>query len=353
MAGGDKTEQPTPRRRSQARERGQVARSADLNTAVVLLASVLMLRVMGERLFHMATGFLSLSVLEMDARRITDASAMGVGVQLFLEMAMLLMPFLLIVTVAGSAITLTQVGFKISFHPLAPDLSRINPITGMQRFFALRSLVDLGRNLIKLFFIAIAVFFILRAHVEELTLLSTTDVRTGVLFLMRVLYEIGWKLGLLLLVLAILDYAYQRWEHERNLKMTKQEVREELKQTEGSPDVKRRVKERQREIARRIMMKAVPEADVVITNPTHYAVALRYDSRTMNAPTVVAKGEGLIAQRIKELAKEHDVPVVENRPLAQTLYRTVEIGDEVPSSLYKAVAEVLAFVYRLKGKVPA
>jgi len=235
-----------------------------------------------------------------------------------------------------------------TLEPLKPKFNRLNPIRGFQRLMSMQGLVELAKAALKLTVVGYVTYGTLRDNfgvllqsLEQSPLKAATDI-------WRILYNVALKVCMLLLVVAVLDLYYQRYQHRKSLRMSKKEVKDEIKQQEGNPQIKGKIRQRQRQIAMRRMMQEVPKADVVITNPTHYAVALRYDARTMSAPVVVAKGEGFIAARIKEIAKEHNVAIVENKPLAQALYRTVEIGEVIPAKLFQAVAEVLAFVYRLR-----
>jgi len=250
--------------------------------------------------------------------------------------------------VAGVALVtnVVQVGLFFNAGPLQPQLSRLDPLAGVRRLFALRSAVELLKGTAKMAIVVVAGWTFFQGHRDTLFALAASDPvgiapRVGSLA-----YEMSLRMVATLAVLAALDYAYQRWQLERSLKMTKQEVKDEFREAEGNPEIKSRIRQRQRETARRRMMAAVPKASVVITNPTHFAVALDYEMGQKGAPTVVAKGQDLIALRIREIAVEHHVPLVENPPLARSLYRTVEIGEEIPQELYRAVAEVLALIWR-------
>jgi flagellar biosynthetic protein FlhB len=222
----------------------------------------------------------------------------------------------------------------------------------LKRLFSLRSLAELVKSIVKILFVAAVAYLMIKQDLDLIPTLTRQSVLDIFVFAARVAFKICFNVCLALVVLAILDFAYQRWEHEKSLKMTKQEVKDENKQTEGDPKVKARIRSIQMETARQRMMAAVPEADVVITNPTHLAVALRFDAARMIAPQVIAKGAGYVAERIKQIAAENDVPLVEDKPLARTLFKIVEVGNTIPADLYKAVAEVLAYVYRLRGIRP-
>ena len=273
--------------------------------------------------------------------------------QLLLDTVVILAPLLGAVVLAGFAANALQVGLVLSGEPLSPKGSRLDPIAGIGRMFSMRSAVELVKGLAKTALIAYMVFAFLRAEYPVVVRLMGTDpgqIAAGIGGLMsRMLF----RAGMAMLVIAAIDYGFQRYQHEKNLRMTKQEVKEDLKRSEGDPLVKSRIRQQQRQMARNRMMQQVPEADVVVTNPTHYAVALKYDADTMAAPVVLAKGQRLVAERIKEIARESRVPMVENVELARALYRSTEVGDEVPAALYLAVAEILAYVYRLSGRTAA
>jgi flagellar biosynthetic protein FlhB len=232
---------------------------------------------------------------------------------------------------------------------MSPKLTRLNPIAGLKKLVSLRSMVELVKSVIKILFIGGIAFGIVKNEITAMPALMQQEVVEILLFIGRVAFKIFFFVCLALIVLAFFDYVYQRWQYEQSLKMTKQEVKDERKQIEGDPKVKGRIRRVQLELARRRMMEAVPEADVVITNPVHLALALKFDAAKMIAPTIVAKGSGYVAERIKEIARIHQVPIIENKPLAQALHKMVEIGEFIPVELYRAVAEVLAYVYRLKG----
>lgn len=253
--------------------------------------------------------------------------------------------------VVGILVNFLQVGAIFTTDPLRPRFDRINPLQGMKRLFSPRSFVELAKSLIKL---GVAGTILWNSFRNEMMPFSERAMgMTGVTAIegfWKILYNVSIRIILALLALGILDYFYQRWEHAKSLRMTKKELKDEYKQMEGDPQIKSRIKQRQRQMAMRRMMQDVPKADVVITNPTHFAIALRYDAATMSSPQVVAKGEGYMAARIREIAEENKVPLVENPPLARAIYKAVEVGGTIPAELYQAVAEVLAFVYRLRGR---
>jgi len=266
--------------------------------------------------------------------------------RLFLIMA----PLFLAIVVAGFLANYIQFGFIFSWEAVAPKFDKIDPIKGFQKFISLRSLVELVKSLLKMAIVTVIVWFNLRDELDNLIPLMDESLWGILVYTGKVMFRIMITTCWVLIVLAILDYLYQRWEHEKSLRMSRQEVKDEFKQTEGDPIVKARIRRIQREVARKRMMANVPKADVVITNPTHLAVAVRYDPDRMVAPTVVAKGAGHVAEKIREIAGAHKVPIIENKPVAQLLYKTVDVDQAIPEDLYRAVAEILAYVYGLKEK---
>ncbi|MDK2931414.1 MAG: flagellar biosynthesis protein FlhB [Bacillota bacterium] len=348
MPRDDRTEAATPRRRQEARRRGQVARSVEVNSAAILLATLgvlgasggivyaglggFMRQVLGDTLAHPDLSDQGLHVLAMNAL-LTIGKAAG--------------PAIATGFVVGLATNLAQVGLVLSLEPLAPRLSRIDPAAGMARIFSGRALAELVKSCAKVFIIGYYGYVTLRQDYPTLVATGATEPGQILATVGNLALRLGFRVGIALAVLAALDYVYQRWEFEKSIRMTKQEVKEELRQTEGDPLLRARIRARQRQIAMHRMMQEVPRADVVVTNPVHLAVALKYDPGTMKAPKVVAKGARLLAQRIRDIAVANNVPIVENKPLAQALYKAVEVGREIPAHLYKAVAEILAYVYYL------
>jgi len=345
-----KTEHATPRRREEARKKGQTARSQELNTALVLLLGALTLYVTGPiasgGLRHIFSTCLSDYIHEPISIQSSVSILSGAATAAIMAIA----PLLGGVFVAGALASYGQVGFMVSAESLGPKFERLDPARGLRRLFSVKSLVKLGTSVAKVALVGAAAYLYLRYRTDDVALLVDCSIPAIYEFLCRWSFELVFVIAMAFLLIAIADYAFQRWDFERDIRMTKQELREELKRSEGDPLVKSRVRQIQREMASRRMMQDVPEADVVVKNPTHYAVALRYEAGKNLAPVVLAKGMNLIAAKILEIARKHDVPEVDNKPLAQTLYKTVEIGAEVPPALYKAVAKVLAYVYQLKAK---
>ncbi|MCL6475844.1 MAG: flagellar biosynthesis protein FlhB [Firmicutes bacterium] len=348
MPAEERTEQATPRRRQEARRRGQVARSVDLSSVAVFLAVVLVLNAVSEGALQGAMESIRFALTNLSHTEFSPALALSFVMGCLSHAAKAFLPVVGVAMVVGVVVNLLQVGVMFTAEPLAPNWARINPVSGFVRLFSRRAFVEGTKMLLKVLLIGWLAFSAVRADAAMLLRTSEIDPLMVLMLVGQLLYKIAWRVGLAMLVLAVLDYGFQRWEYEKSLRMTKEEVKQEMKQTEGDPQVKSRIRARQQAIARRRMMQAVPKADVVVTNPTHYAVALQYDSQKMAAPTVVAKGMNFIALRIREIALQHGVPIVENPPLAQSLYRTVEVGEQIPPALYQAVAEVLAYVYRLR-----
>jgi len=342
----DPTEPASPRKREESRERGQVARSQDLAAAVILLVALLALEAYGATLMaSLIDGtrrvFETMGELDLDRE--------GIGPQVLAVgwlLARMLLPVLLVIAAAALAIHLMMVGFLFVTDPLAPDPSRIDPIAGLQRLFSFRSASRLLFGFAKILVVSVVVWLTLSGQTTNLLVLSEMEVGGIARYLIETAYVLSMRIVLALLVLALLDYAYQRWQHERDIRMTRQEVREELRRMEGDPKIRERRRQIQRQLAMQRMMAAVPKAAVVITNPTELAIALQYEEG-MPAPKVVAKGADLVAERIRAIALEHGIPLVERRPLAQALFRAVEVGQQIPVDHYEAVAEVLAYVFSL------
>ena len=344
---GDRTEPATPRRREEARERGQVVRSNDLNAALALLAALAALHFFGRQFFdgitQVAQGTLG-RLHEIDLS--PDVLTPRFGLLLWL-LVRALGPVLLAVVAVGLAANWAQVGFLFTGTPLTPSFSKIDPVAGLRRMFSIRSAARLASGLLKLAVIGGVLWATMSADLPAILVLPSLSVPKIAAAIADLGFVLALRTAIALVALGILDYLYQRWQYERDLRMSKQEVREELKRLEGNPRIRERRRAIQRQIAMQRMMAAVPKAAVVITNPTHLAIALAYDEK-MAAPKVVAKGADLIAERIREVALENDVPIVQKPPLAQALFKGCEIGQEVPPKLYEAVAEILAYVYSLK-----
>jgi flagellar biosynthetic protein FlhB len=327
-----------------------VARSQELNTAAALLVGFLLLHNTGAQLVEAMLDVMKQTVSSLPTSDLTGAGLRQLivsdGLKILPDLSMIWLTLL----VAGAAVTLAQTGPLWATKSLGVHVDRLNPFNGLKRIFSTHGLIELVRALLKLTVVGLAVYSYLSGRVRDLVGLSQTDLHSSLGIWADMAYNLGLRVGGAYLVLAFADYLYQRWNLMRSLKMTKEEVKEEAKQQEGNPLIKGQVRQRARRLARMRMMKKVPQADVVITNPTHFAVALQYHRETMSAPRVVAKGAALIAQRIRQIAQENHVPIVENPPIARALYSTVEVEQDVPPELYVAVAEVFAFIYNMKAR---
>ncbi len=352
----DRTEAATPKRRQEARRHGQVARSVEVNSAAVLLATLGALGIWGPSMFECLRAAMSDFLGKLLSGHDVSPSALSTLATTSLAAAgRAAGPVVAAGFAAGLAANLAQVGFFFTAEPLAPRLSRLDPVAGLARLFSGRALAELAKSAAKVAVIGYYGYTGLRRDYPVLVATSAMEPAQILLTTASITLRTGFRIWVALAVLSALDYAYQRWEFLASLRMTKQEVKEELRETEGDPLLRARIRARQRQIATHRMMQEVPKADVVVTNPVSLAVALKYDPATMKAPRVVAKGARLLAQRIRELAIANNVPVVENKPLAQALYKAVDIGRDIPAHLYRAVAEILAYVYYLNkraGRMP-
>ena len=344
--GGEKTEEPTAKKKSDARNKGQVAKSQELNAAFVLFIGFWTMKVLGAYTYREIAAYATYIFGNLNTTVDTETV-----MRLFLGIITMLLktsfPIMLAIMVIGLAINLVQVGWNFTTEPLGFDLNKLNPINGFGRIISKRSFVELLKSLFKILIIGLFLYENLKDEILQMPKLIYLDLSMSMVQIADIIFMMAFKICAIFFVLAILDYMYQKWEHNEQLKMTKQEVKEEFKQMEGDPQIKGKIKQKQREMAMARMMQEVPKADVIVTNPTHFAVALRY-SDGMRAPEVIAKGQDLVALKIKEVAREAGVVIVENKPLARALFAAVEIGGTVPPELYKAVAEVLAYVYHLK-----
>jgi flagellar biosynthetic protein FlhB len=346
----DKTEPATPKKKEDARKKGQVAVSREIPSVFILAMTMGVFFFLGGQMFNNLSGLMRDLLQNGMMVELQGPSVISMLSTILERLFWLLFPLMTAILLAGVSANLSQFGILFTAKTLVPRLSKLNPIRGMKRIFSLRSLVELAKALLKILLIGLVAYLTLRRHFAFLPDLMQMEVPDILMFTGRMSLEICLYTCLALMVLAGLDYAFQRWQYENDLKMTKQEVKEEWKQREGDPIVKARIKRVQIEMAKNRMMAKVPTADVVVTNPTRLAVALSFDTKKMDAPQVVAKGAGYVAARIREIAESSGVPILEQKPLAQALFKSVEIGQTIPMTLYRAVAEVLAYVYRLKGR---
>ena len=343
---GERTEEATPRRRAEARERGHVARSVDLSAAVILLVGLsLTPRIIADLSLLMRLLFEGSAAADIHAGDLRGFARLGVAI-----LSRSFIPYALVLFIMSLSVNLLQTGFVLSAYPLRFDLDKMNPISGFRRILSVRGGVRFLMSIMKIVVVATVAYLSFRSELKLLPATMELEIGDLLKHVVRAGFFLGVRMALALLLLGLLDYLYQRWQYERDLRMTRQEIRDEMKKMEGDPLMRQRRRAIQRQLAMQRMMHRVPEADVVITNPVHIAVALLYQVERMNAPRVVAKGAGEIANRIVELAEDSNVPLVENVPLAQALYRSVSVGQEIPPELYVTVAEVLAYVYQLEGE---
>jgi len=347
---GEKTFEPTAHRRQQARERGQVAFSQDLGSAVLLVLGGLLLLVLGGRLADFSLGLMRRELSEVATLTADQSAMLPHWHAVMIGLAGAVLPLLGLLMLAGVLANILQIGFLFVPERINPDFSRLNPVSGLRRIFSLTGTMRLGFGLFKVLVISVIAATVLWARRDEILRAGALDTPQLGYFLFDVSIKTVLWIGLALVVLAILDYALQRWKHEQDLKMTHQEVREEMKNLQGDPQIVARRRQIQRQMVLNRISGSVPKADVIVTNPTELAVAIQYEPLEMAAPVVVAKGAGVLAQRIRRLALENNIPIVERKPLAQLLFKEVDTGRPIPDKSYAAVAEVLAYVYRLKGK---
>lgn len=347
---GEKTEKATPKKRQDTRKKGQVAKSQDVNTAILLFLVFLLFIVIGGTWKEQMSALYQKSFTEYIHWRVTQDNLHTMLQDITVYVAQALAPVMVIAIIAGLAANYMQIGFLFTAEPLKMQLNKIDPIQGAKRIFSARALVELVKSLLKIVVIATITFSILWMNKDEMMMLAGKDVNGALAFFGNVTILMGIFSAIALLVLSVIDYSYQRYDYEKNIRMSKNDIKDEHKNIEGDPLIKSKIKERQRQMAMRRMMSEIPSADVVITNPTHYAIAIKYDEEKADAPYVVAKGVDFIAFKIREIAEAHDVPQIENRRLARALYAKAEIGEVINEEFFQAVAEVLAYVYQLERK---
>ena len=342
---GEKTEQATPRRLEEAIKRGQFPRSAEVQTVLVLLGGLMAVKMAGPEIWHRVLLAYTSILGHLHDLPVTSEALPGYALSGALTLAACVGPVVVAAMVGGLVAGGIQNRFQTASEALTPDWNRVNPLEGFKRVFSTRSLAPTGIAIMKLAIVAGLSYSQVKSILSDSTLYSASSVPGVAAFLFQAAQGITWRIVFALMLLAVLDYTYQFWRTSRDLMMTRQEVKEEMKNNEGNPQVKARQRRRRAKSVRQ-MLQDVANADVVVTNPTHLAVALRYDRKTMKAPQIVAKGSRLNALRIRELAAQNGVPVIENKPLARAMFKYGRVGGEVPAPLYVAVAEVLAYVYR-------
>jgi flagellar biosynthetic protein FlhB len=347
-SGQEKTEDPTPKRIREAREKGDVPRSKELATTLVLMAAVFSVIMFGAQLAERLLGMME-SNLILDRQAIFDINKLLAHFELSVLNALIgLAGVFGVLLVAALVGPIALGGWNFSADSISPKGSRIDPLAGIKRMFSLKSLVELFKAIAKFSLVGGFAILILWTIRNEILALGTFEARPAIDEALNIIIWVFMALSAVLILVAVVDVPYQLYEYTEKMKMTMQEVKDELKNTEGKPEVKGRIRQLQREISQRQMMSAVPEADVVITNPTHYAVALKYEGEGRGAPVMVAKGADFVALKIREVAEANDVPILSAPPLARAIYHSTEINDEIPSGLFMAVAQVLAYVFQLK-----
>ena len=353
--GGEKTEPATQKKLDDARKEGKVAKSKELTSAFMLIALFLILKIFISYIGGNLVNIFSIVYNRIDGYvnpgelGFTSQAVSAFTMQMLIQILLSVWPFFLIGVTIAILVSIVQVGWKVSTKPMEPKLSKFNPINGFKRIFSKESLFNLVMAIIKIVLIALIAYFSVKDKANDLFVLYEISLKQAISLVGEIILDTGLKISLVYLIVGLADFIYQKRKFSEDMKMTKQEVKDEYKNTEGDPQIKGRQRRKMQEASQRRMMQDVPKADVVITNPTHFAVALKYDAETAKAPVLLAKGEDYIALKIKEVAKENHVEIVENKPLARMIYHNVDIGAEIPPELYQAVAEVLATVYRMKN----
>lgn len=353
--GGEKTEPATQKKLDDARKEGKVAKSKDITQAFDLVVLFLLLKVflgyVGERMLGLfpATHGRIADILESSMGKFGEKTASVIITNAIVEWLAIVWPFFLFGFVVTFLVSVYQVGWKVSMKTMEPKLSKFNPISGFKRILSKDSLFELLKSIVKVGVIIYIAYTNIKDEADALFILYEIELEQAIALVGRIILDVGLQISIVYVLVGVADFFYQRHKFNEEMKMTKQEVKDEYKNTEGDPQIKGRIRQKMREVSQKRMMQDVPQADVVITNPTHFAVAIKYDAEASKAPIVVAKGEDYLAQKIKEVAREHHVEIVENKPLARMLYHNVDIGSEIPPELYQAVAEVLAMVYHMKN----
>ncbi|MDR1700263.1 MAG: flagellar biosynthesis protein FlhB [Lachnoclostridium sp.] len=351
---GEKTEEPTSKKLGKAREEGQVAKSQDLNTAVMLLVLFYSVQIFGGFMlnsFEEIIKFTADKIPELAKEEFTiGISGSIVGYNL-LQIVLISLPIFAFAIFAAIIVNIVQVKWKPTLKPLKPKFSGMNPISGAKKLFSKDKIFDLLKTIVKLGFLFYVIYNALNDQWGLITNIYDLDFNRAVSLLVATILDLAIQISIVFFIIALVDYFYQKRKFKKDMKMTKQEVKDEYKQTEGNPEIKGQIRRKMQEASRRRMMQKLPEADVVITNPTHLAVAIQYDKKESEAPVVIAKGADYLAQRIKEIANENKIEIVENKPVARMLYHNVELGEQIPPELYQTVAEILAYVYGIKGRL--
>jgi len=347
--GQEKSEAPTARRRNKSREKGSVARSKEINSAVMLFFGLCVFALYGPYLMQQIVGMIKYAFTHFPEIEVSASNIHAYAIGKLLFVLRLLVPIFLVFIVVGIVSNIAQFGWLFTSKTLFQGLKNfsLSPSKLFKRIFSTNNLVTTGINILKLTILITLAYHTLKIEVVKFPTLVSMPLNQALLYIALMLFKLALKIIALLVIIGIIDFIWQKYKHEKSLKMTKQEVKEEMKQVEGDPKIRQHIKSAQIKMMVSSMVRKVPDADVVITNPFHVAIAIKYDRAIMNAPMIIAKGARLIAERIKEAARNAGVPIIENKPIAQTLYKTIDVGEEIPPKLYKAVAEILAYVYRL------
>lgn len=349
--GGEKTEHATPKRKKDERKKGNVFSSKDIVAAFFILIVFFTIKVTGKLILTtMSSSMVYWIEISGSTLSITQESLHQIAVNVVKTVLIVAGPILIVGVIVPIIFTGMQTRFIFSMDALKFKFSRLNPIEGIKKLFSLRSIVELVKNLIKIAIISAIIFNEIEDRIVEIVKLFDVDIKIAIVYLCTAIYSAVISIAIIFIFMGIVDILYQWWEFEKNLKMSKQEIKEEFKQMEGDPQLKGKIKQKQREMSQARMMKDIPTADVIIRNPTHFAVAIKYDPESNHAPKVIAKGMDFLALKIIAVAEEHKIVLTENKPLARALYDAVEVGQEIPEEFYHTVAEVLAFVYELKNK---
>lgn len=348
--GQEKTEQPSSKKLEDARKKGMVAKSIEVNSLVIVVTGLVTIFLLQSYIGQRVSSFTINIFNSLDTLPKKVSLLPNMAFDWYMFFFSVLAPLMTAIVIAALASNIAQVGFRLSPEALTPKFSKLNPANGIKRIFSSKSVVEIFKTLLKFFVIAFFTYLILSDLIVASAYLDNLNPSELVIFMLDNAFSLLWKIALLYAVIAGIDFVYQRYKFRKDMMMTKQELKEEMKQLEGDPTVKGRIRKMQMQAAQQRMMANLPTADVVITNPTHYAVALKYDMTKDSAPEVIAKGVDLLAQRIKKVAAEHNIPLHEDRELARALYKMCDVGDKIPPSLFKAVAQVLAYVYNLKKK---
>ncbi|MDR1669707.1 MAG: flagellar biosynthesis protein FlhB [Oscillospiraceae bacterium] len=352
--GGEKTEKATPKKREDARKKGQVLKSAEINTAVLTISMFVIIFVMGGWISDGAGALLKSFIGRIGdvGAPPTAADASAAFVQALWQLIWLLLPVLIVALVMGILVNVAQIGFLFTGETIKPKLSKINPLQGFKRIFSMRSVVEMLKAVLKITLMSVIVYQEFSKHFGSFAGMMRLTPGQSAANIISMAMGVAIKACAVLIGIGLADLLYQWWEYERNLKMSREEIKQEIKQLEGDPLIRGKRKEKQRQMSMMRMMRAIPQADVVITNPTHYAVAVQYNEKVTDAPVVLAKGKDRVALKMREVAAQHRVEIVENKPVAQALYVSCEIGHKIPPELFAAVAEILAYVYKKRHPEP-